>query len=179
MANTTPGGGGGEEEDPKIEDPTNPGGIGWSSIAPGFLTEGSVLETLRRFGRNPIAFVLGAVLQALLGGVEAIVTALLDAIRFLFVGSDPTGTDGQLGIADVPLLAAELVTGAGDTVGSAILASTGMYVDAVTETALAFGPLSPVAVAAAIAVTLYVGYHIGMAVIRVVADVIPGLGGLV
>lgn len=161
--------------------PGTGGGGGGGGSSSDSTTWGSILnvpEPLEKFAAHPVAFILGVVLQRLLGGIETMVTAILDAIQYVFVGDSVNSTEGDLGVADIPMVAANMLTGAGDTVGSSVLETLDTFVTAITDTALAFGPLSPVALAVEIGVVLVILYYVTTTLLRMALDLIPGAGGL-
>jgi hypothetical protein len=139
---------------------------------------GDVAETLKRFGKQPLAFTLGLFLNYILGGAEDVLVSLLDAIWFLFVGDSAGSTDGHWGVEDVALYPMELVVGAGDTIGSGIIEKVGMVTESMVSIALQFGVLAPVVLAFEIAIVLVV-FWLGLrTLVRVALDIIPGLGGI-
>ncbi len=156
-------------------DPIDPGSgswISWDVIS-------GVPGPIKKLASSPVAFILGVVLNQLIGGVETITTAILDALLFVFVGDSATTTDGALALADIPLYVAEVLIGAVQPVATGIRTVARTFIDAITSVALAFGPLSPVVLAVAVGVVLVVSYYLMMALIRVALDVVPGLGGLI
>lgn len=150
----------------------------WSAVAPNWLQEESIVTTLKRFGRNPSAFVLGAVLSSILGGVEAVFVAILDSIQFVFVGDSASTTEGALGIVDIPMYIGSLLTSSGRTVGTAFLDSVGLVVSTMADTALSFGMLSPFVLAAEMGLVIVVLYYLGKTLLKIAIDAIPGGGGL-
>lgn len=151
--------------------------VNWEQIAPEWLVKYS--ETFKRFGKSPVAFVLGAILNVLLGGVEAIVRALADAFFAVFVGSKPMSTEGVYGLADIPLLALEVLMAGGQFVGGMILSSIRAYTTGAVEFALSFGMFSPLILTAEVVVVIVLTYVAATTLLRIAADAIPGLGGIV
>lgn len=172
MAETDSGGGGGDGGGTVVisEAPF------WE-IAPTWLR--NIAPTLKAFGRNPVAFVLGIILSTLLNGLEVMSTALFNSIQFVFVGSSAGSTSGQFGIEDIFLVTAELVIGAGQPVGSAILAVASFPGNVAIELASDAGLLAPIILAAGAGFYLIVAASVIRLSIEVGADIIPGLGGVV
>lgn len=137
-----------------------------------------VADVLKTFGNSPAGFILGAVLSELLGGIEVLLTALLDAVLFVFVGSGP-GTTGMLGIADIPIFATEILIGATSGIGQTILELIGSLLGMVGTVAASAGPAAPLVVAGSIAVVAIAGAWTLRTVIDVVADAVPGLQGII
>lgn len=151
-------------------------GGGDDSSLGGLLAYKDVLTT---FAASPAGFILGAILSELLGGIEAIISLFLDAIRFMFVGSDgvPSST-GTLGIADVPVYMASLLGDAGSQLGAAVMTTTQTVTGALVDVAVASGPLAPVVLSMELAVLMVVSAVVLRTLIEIAADVVPGLGGL-
>jgi hypothetical protein len=135
-------------------------------------------DVLQDFLKQPTSFVLGSILSIILGGVEAMVESLLDAIWFVFVGDEAGSTEGAMGLEDIPLTAANLIVGAGETLGMPVLEITDTVFSTIADIALLAGPFAPfvLTIGAALAVAVY--FVLLRTLIRVVLDVIPGLGGL-
>lgn len=165
---------------------TNPGdqdaddtssGPSWPDLAPQWLQDSS--SVLKAFGQSPLAFILGAILQPVLAGLNQAVGGFLSSIRFVFVGSDPASTEGMLGFIDLPAVGATFLISAGDWIGSATLDGVNLTVSTLLSLALKFGPLAPVALSVELAVVGVVLFVIVRTLVRVVLDVIPGAGGLI
>jgi len=144
-------------------------------------------ETLQRFLNSPSGFILGAVLSTLLDGFEGVLASILDGISLLFVGDAP-GTEGLLGLADIPLLIGELAIGAGrqigGTAGSGVIERSGLLgvVATLVESGLSAaelaGPLAPVVLTTEAVLVVYVLLLLFQRLVSVALDVIPGAGGL-
>ena len=88
----------------------------WSDIAPDFLTDRGNLNTLRDFLEKPEGFVLGIVFSAIIGGILDIGRSVIDAVRYIWQGSDST-----VGIVDLPRLLVQPVIDSLDIIGSTLL----------------------------------------------------------
>ncbi|SHG78186.1 hypothetical protein [Halobaculum gomorrense] len=137
----------------------------------------SVKGVLLTFGRNPLGFILGAVLQPIFAGLDAGVLAILDLLSTVYEGSGP-GTEGLLGIADVPVVLADLLIDAGDLIGGGLLTAVRTVVEAVVGPAADGGPVGLILLALAfvVALNLYTGTIRKLVLIAI--DAIPGGGGL-
>lgn len=148
-----------------------------SSVAPDWLTD--YAGVFKAFGSNPVGFILGAVLSTILGGIQTLVSALIDAILFLALGSDYTiSATGTLGIADIPVFAVSLVTGSAGTVVGALTSTIRELNRAAVGIATAAGPLSPVIYAAILAAAMIALAWALRTLIAVIADAVPGLQGV-
>jgi len=148
---------------------------------------------LTAFAKSPSAFILGAVIAPIVGGLNTILYGTLEAVLFLFSGSCPdqyvvlTGgsscggdpTAGTWGLTDIPLVIGDAIVGAGSTIGGSAAAGTGILgvVDSISGAAVgiaqAAGPLGPVIIAAEFAAVVWLVAF----VIRRAALTIPGIGG--
>jgi len=138
-----------------------------------------VRGTLVAFGKSPAGFIFGAVVSELLNGVQTLVESLINAILFVFLGSDgaPSAT-GTLGLADIPVFAATTLGSGGARVATAIATSIRTANRATVEVATVAGPLSPVLYAAILAAYLVISAWALRTAIAVAADAIPGVQGL-
>lgn len=153
------------------------GGGGGGGLSADWVTD--YADIFKEFGKRPAGFILGAVLSEILGGIESIVTVLLNAIRLIFLGSDGRiSSVGTLGIADMPVYAASLLVRTGTVVGDAILDVVGTVLTTLVEIAASSGALAPVVLSAEIAVVLVATAWVARTGLQVAADFIPGLGGL-
>lgn len=134
-------------------------GIGWLADVGG---------VLRAFGKRPIQFVAGAIFTLFLNGVEEMITALLRAISTLGDSA-----------ASVPTLMASVLTDAGSAAGMAIIESIRLVNEPLLAAAQAAGPLAPIVGTAIVAGELVVVVWVGQLLVRVLLDIVPGLGGLV
>lgn len=152
-----------------------------------FSGDGTRRETLKQFLKSPSGFILGAVLSTLLDGFEGVLASILDGISLVFVGNAP-GTEGLLGLADIPLLIGELAVGAGrqigGTAGSGVVEPSGLLgviatlVESGLSAAELAGPLAPVVLTTEAVLVVYVLLLLFQRLVSVVLDVIPGAGGL-
>lgn len=151
-------------------------------VLPEWLTD--IRDVLTAFGRSPSGFVLGVVLSTVLGGLEVVVTTVLNALNTLFVGSGP-GLSGTLGIADVPLLVGSLLTDVGRAIGFGTATQPGLIdvaesaTTALINLASSFGPLAPVALAVIVAGLGIATAWLARTVLEIVVDVVPGGGALI
>lgn len=148
------------------------GTVSWSDIS-------GIPSTLQRFAKQPTAFILGAILSEILGGIETIVESLLRAIRLVFVGENPGSTEGTLGIADIPLLVLNIVLDAGSELGTTIRDLASSAATGGVEFAFGFGWLAPIVLSLEIAVLLVITWTVLRTLLRVAIDAIPGGGGLI
>ncbi|EMA71952.1 hypothetical protein C462_04220 [Halorubrum distributum JCM 13916] len=138
---------------------------------------------LLTFASAPQGFILGALLEPLLSGLNSVVVGLLDLIVFVFQGDGP-GLTGTLGLADIPLFIGDTLIGVGSTVGGSAIDGTGILgvVDRIVETFVGFasigGPLAPLILAGEVVVVTYVLVVIARRTILVIADAIPGAAGV-
>lgn len=163
------------------------GGDGNGGDGGGFLDINNRRAVLGRFFDSPGGFILGAILTPLLDGVESVLATILDAITLLFVGAEP-GTDGLLGIADIPLLIGELAVDAGRTLGgrtgtgvadpSGLLGAAAGIADAAIAASELAGPLAPVVLAGEVILFGYLAVVGVQRLVGVALDLIPGAGGL-
>ena len=137
---------------------------------------------LSAFAGNPRRFILGAVLTTILDGLFNIGTVIIDGLLLGLGGSQPFGfseTEATWGLADVPFLVANTLTGAGSTIGTDIVQALLGLNEPLFSAAETAGPLAPVLVVTVVVVEAAIVLLIGERAIRVVIDVIPGGGGLV
>ena len=144
-------------------------------------------DTLQRFLDSPSGFILGAILSTLLDGLQDALASILDGISRLFVGDAP-GTEGLLGLADIPLLIGELAVRAGrqigGTAGSGVIEPSGLLgviatlVESGLSAAELAGPLAPVVLTTEAVLVVYVLLLVFQRLVSVALDVIPGAGGL-
>jgi len=151
----------------------------WEDIAPKWVKDlGNYSGFLIKFAKNPVAFILGTVLTVILGGIEAIVRSVVEGIWVLFVGSDPSSTDGTVGLIDIPILAADYVVSSGEFIGSPIVSWVETMSSGAVDFALEFGYLAPLVITVEAAVVILLIYLTVRTLLRVAVDVIPGGGGL-
>jgi hypothetical protein len=145
----------------------------------------SNLEVLKTFAGSPVGFIIGAVLSPVVSGIQLGIVSVIDALDVVFTGTDP-GTDGQLGLADLPLFLGETAFDVlaprprGETtVGDALLTIPRTYVDFVTDLATQAGPAEPVVQAAGAAGGIVAIGYLTRLTLAVGADLVPGLGGVI
>ena len=143
-------------------------------------TDLSLPPVLSSFISNPRTFIVGAVLTTLVEAVTGVVTTIYEQILFIVGGSEPgqfAAPGETLGIADVPVKIADLLTGAGAVSGSAIIGGIESFNQAIAGAASAVGPFGP----AVILILLFAEAVVGIVVVRrivyVIADLLQ-LGGL-
>lgn len=127
---------GGDLNIPETGDGDGSGGALWGSII-------GVPEPVQKFAAAPAGFIVGALLDTLLGGVETIVTAFLDAVLFVFEGSEVGSTDGFWGIADIPRYAASLLGDVFGVAGTSLITAVGGLFATFQGAASAAGPFAP------------------------------------
>lgn len=160
----------GQDDDSGGSDDSNK--VAWANIL-------GVPDPIKKFAKHPIAFILGALFDVAISGLEAIVTRVLSALLALFVGTDAASTSGTYGIVDIPLVALDLLIGAGRAVGTTILESVYWASTGMAEFALQFGMFAPLVVTVEAAVVIVLVFVTVRTVLRVAIDLIPGAGGLV
>lgn len=138
------------------------------------------VDLLVEFASNPRQFIVGAVLTTFLEVVFGVVSQVIDIVILLFGGSQPArfNAPGEtLGLADIPVAIAESLGDAGASFGTTILVTIRGFNDVVFEAAGAFGPLSPVVVAAVVVAEIVVAVVVLRRIVFLVADWLQ-LGGL-
>jgi len=137
-------------------------------------------STLQTFAASPAAFIFGVILTPLLNGLETVVAKTLDLVYLVFFGTLRTTTDGQLGIADVPLVVADLLIDVGDLIGQPILS---VAIRPLSKALVGFadwaGPLGFLGAALALVIIVNVYASALRTAIEVVLDFIPGGGALI
>jgi len=136
-----------------------------SGLGLGWLAEYD--DVLKAFGKRPVQFVAGAIFTLLLNGVESIVESLLGAV--LALGD---------AVAAVPTLSAEVLTSGGAALGTVILDTIRLVNEPLLTAAQAAGPLAPVIGAAIIVAEIVAVIVVARAALRIILDLIPGIGGL-
>jgi len=140
-------------------------------------------DTLKEFARAPQGFILGAILETFLSGLNTGLVEVLGLIRFVFQGSGP-GLTGTYGIADIPLFIGTSLVGVGETIGGSAVEGTGILgvVDQVVSAGVGFasagGPLAPIILSAEVVLVVWVIAVLTRRTILVIADAVPGLAGV-
>lgn len=137
---------------------------------------------LSAFAGNPRRFILGAVLTTILDGLFNIGTVIIDGLLLGLGGSQPFGfseTEATWGLADVPFLAANALTGAGSTIGTDIVQALLGLNEPLFSAAETAGPLAPVLVVTVVVVETGLVLFVGSRIVRIAIDVVPGGGGLI
>lgn len=159
---------------------TTSGTTSQSSVLPDWL-QGNTAAVLKRFGKSPVGFVLGIILSTIVGVIAEVTSALLRAVNVVFFGSGP-GTDGKLGIVDLPTFIGELIAavlGPGGPVGGAIVAAVRIPFDAFQQILAAVPPtLEPIVIAGGVAGSTILIARILRFLLEVGADAIPGAEAL-
>lgn len=154
------------------------GADAFSAIAPSWLETNS--DILRSFLTSPVAFILGAIISTLVGGIETITTAVLDSVSFVFFGADGApsfGTgNGAIGIVDIPGYFAGLFIETARPLGLAIIDVAALPLEVATDLAQGAGPLAPILVAAAGVLYFLAALWVLRTVVRILIDAIPGGG---
>lgn len=176
MANTTPGAvGTGDSDDSDSTTDTDSGSGGSSSS--GVFSPPPVLSA---FIDNPQNFILGAVLTTIVESVTGVVSMIYGQILFVVGGSEPgqfAAPGETLGIADVPVKIAELLTGAGGFTGSAIIGGIETFNQSIAAAASTVGPFGPAVIIVLLTVEAIVAIVVVRRIVYVVADLLQ-LGGL-
>lgn len=145
--------------------------------------DSSIPEVLYDFASAPQGFILGALLEPLLSGLNSIVVGLLDLIVFVFQGDGP-GLVGTLGLADIPLFIGSELVDVGSAIGGSAVDGTGLLgvLDTIVSIGTSFaglgGPLAPVILAGEVVLVAYTFAFIARRTILVIADAIPGAAGI-
>lgn len=142
--------------------------ISWGDLA-------GIPQPVQKFAAAPIGFIVGALLDTLLGGVETILKAFLGAIVFVFEGDSVGSTAGMWGIADIPRFGANLLAGAFGSVGGGLLdALDGLFVTLQVAVSAA-GPAAPLFVGGSIAVAIVVAAYVAQFVWTLAVDTLNPL----
>lgn len=136
-------------------------------------------DTLLAFGSSPAGFALGIVLTPLFEGLETIFEMVIDGIYLVFVGDSVGSTSGTVGIADIPLLAADVLIGVGDLVGSPVLDGVGWISTTAVEGMESLGIWGLILGAIVVMTLVYVLASNARLIYEIVLDVIPGGGALI
>lgn len=172
------GSGGGDGESSSDETPLV-GDTTWE--IPSILTGGS-LRILKSFVANPRRFILGAILTSILEGLFSIVTEALYILQLGLVGSSPTKSfpeEDVWGLADIAASLYRLLGQAGLEIGSEVIESVQALNNPLYELAGSAGPAAPLVVAIFLSAELVAVLLILEYTVRALADIVPGLGGLV
>ena len=132
------------------------------------------------FINNPRTFILGAVLTTLVESLFGVVSTVLDVVLLVLAGSEPTrftAPGETLGIADIPVVIADAISGAGSAVGSGVIAAITGLNGTIFEAAGAAGPLSPILVSGLVIAEVLVVIVVVQRVVFILADWLQ-LGGL-
>jgi hypothetical protein len=149
----------------------------FNKIAPDWLTDNEGF--LRTFATNPRQTILGVIATFIIGGVIDIWETFLDGITLIVWGTDLETTNGQKGILDIPLVAADLATEAASPVGEGLLLPLELVFDASQSTIASLGIIAwPVAVAVVVA-TIVILDRAGRRIGRATISAIPVVGSFV
>ena len=147
-------------------------------VAPEWLSDN--LEVLEEFLQSPAGFILGAVLSQIFGGIETLFEAFLDGLFVIVLGSDgELSAEGALGIADMPVFGATLISAAYTRIGNAAVGISETITSVLVDIAALGGPLSPIIFAAEAGLLIAASVWFLRTLISIVADAIPGVQGLV
>jgi len=113
-----------------------------------------VPPVLRDFAEAPAGFIVGVLLNVFVDGTETVLTAVLDAALFVYEGDTVGTTEGMLGIADIPRVAATTLGGAGDAAGSTLLDGLSGLFGTIEPAVSAAGPAAPLLAAFLVAVVI-------------------------
>lgn len=143
--------------------------IDWSSLAPSWL-KGDTANVLKDFAEAPLGFTAGIVLNVLVGGLENIAEAFIRAFYVIYEGDTVGSTQGSLGLADIPRVAANQLGQAGRVGGSALLDALAGFFSTVESGAAAAGPAAPILAAIAVAVVILAGAYLLRLVATLIVD---------
>lgn len=160
------GGDGTSDSDDGSTDPTSVDSTAaFFELAPEWLSSNA--QALKVFLVSPVGFVIGALLSEFLNGVEVIVEEFLDAILSIFDA-----------IAFIPESTASLLIDAGSVLSVRLFeAIIGVNTQVLTA-AEAAGPLSGVVVTVWVVGELLVTLWVGVTLLKIAIDAVPGGGGL-
>ena len=149
------GGGSGDTDGSGSGGSSGGGGFGifpsFDQLAPGFLTNN--IDILRAFLQNPRNFIFGVVAFSILEFVFGILTAAVNLIIRVFLGSAPQDFNAPgetLGLADVPFAVVEPLLAAGGGVGATLTGAIDSLNEPIFVLAGSAGPLSPVIIVGAV-----------------------------
>jgi len=165
------GGGGGDDDSGGGDGSTDSGG-----------DTGGTGSVLTSFATNPRKFILGAVLTTILEGVFSIFSEGISVLQLLFLGSAPaTSSAGEevWGIADIIAGVFRVLGDAGLEGGAVIIRTVQSVNDPLYELAGVAGPAAPLIIAVFVSVEVVVVLIALESAVKVLLDVVPGLGGLV
>lgn len=184
------GGGGGGTGDGSTDDGSTDNGSTDDSSTDGGSTDGSsggssgggftLPSVLSTFASDPRRFVVGAVLATIVEGVFGVVEVVIDTILLILGGSEPTTFNApgeQLGLADIPVVFADALGGAGSTAGSAIIAGVESANEPIFALASALGPFAPAVIVGVVILETIAVLWILQRAVFVAADLLQ-LGGL-
>lgn len=140
-------------------------------------------QVLSDFANAPQGFILGAILETFLSGLNTGLAEVLGVINLVFNGTGP-GLTGTYGLADIPLAIGTVLVDAGSTVGGSAIEGTGIlgFVDQLVEAGFGFaeifGPLAPIVLSAEIVLIVWLFAVVTRRTILVIADAVPGLAGV-
>lgn len=143
----------------------------------------SIPDVLLRFASAPQGFILGAILETILSGLNTGLVEVLGLINLVFNGTGP-GLEGTYGLADIPLAIGTALVGVGSTVGGSAIEGTGILgivdqlVGAGFGFASTFGPLAPIVLSAEVVLIVWLFAVVTRRTILVIADAVPGLAGV-
>lgn len=144
------------------------------------------IETLKQFASSPVGFILGVILNTIVGGIEQVTSSVLYSIQVIFVGEDPTSPAGQKGLADIPVYIGEMIyrltaptnNSVYGSVGNAIITTVEIPVSVFLDLARQAGPLEPVVIAAGVSTSAVAIAYVLRFLLVFLADAIPGAEAL-
>ena len=154
------------------DDEAGPGGVNLDPTPDNSLTLPAVLQS---FAKNPIGFILGAILTTFLAGLETVFEAVLGALQFLVEGDTVGSTEGMIGIADIPRVVADTIGWAGAEAGSGLEAAIAVALDALESAAATAGPAAPLVIGLAFAGTIVTSAYLASFVWDLIKDSINPL----
>ena len=137
-------------------------------------------DVLKQFSTSPVGFIFGVVLTPILNGLDTVVAKSLDLVYVVVYGHSRSAAIGTLGIADIPLILANLFIDAGDTIGEPILTVViRPFSEAVVGFAEWAGPLGLLGGALALVIIVNVYAETLRTAVEIVLDFIPGGGAFI
>lgn len=140
--------------------------ISFEAIAPAWLADN--LQALRVFLSNPLGYIAGAGLAFGLAGLESITEAVLAAVFSVFDA-----------VTFVLTLNGGAVLDLGGDLSSIVLNGIVSANDVLLGAAQATGPFAPIVGTAILVVEAILALWLLEQAVRVIIDIVPGLGGLI
>lgn len=133
---------------------TNSGSL-WGAIAP---------NTVQEFAAAPVAFIVGALADVFIGGLEEMVAVFIGAILAVFEA-----------LAAVPASAESILLGTGGAAGSTLLGALNGFFAAMQAAVAAAGPGAPLLAAVLVAGAIVAGAYVARFVWTLAVDALNPL----